>query len=310
MCVQQTSRCDRWEQTGHESDMNEAWDLYLRVYSVIKNESKDKANQSDLLEFRYVSPLLERATDLELAVPGTETVKDNVVTIASFLPQLQIFASKQRPRRFKILGTDGTHYSFLLKGHEDLRLDQRVMQLFGLVNAMLANDPHTRRMDLHVRGYAVIPLEQEVGVIGWLEGCDTLFGLIKEYRAARHVLLQVERMVVGVFCPHHKDSHASLSIIQKVEVFMDVIKRTSAADIERVLWLRAHSTEKWLDQRTNYTRSLAVMSMVGYVLGLGDRHPSNIMLDRKTGKAVHIDFGDCFEVAMTRTKLPEQVCIL
>ncbi len=43
------------------------------------------------------------------------------------------------------------------------------------------------------------------------------------------------------------------------------------------------------------------------MLGLGDRHPSNIMLDRKTGKAVHIDFGDCFEVAMTRTKLPEQV---
>ena len=27
----------------------------------------------------------------------------------------------------------------------------------------------------------------------------------------------------------------------------------------------------WFDRRTNYTRSLAVMSMVGYVLGLGDR---------------------------------------
>lgn len=27
----------------------------------------------------------------------------------------------------------------------------------------------------------------------------------------------------------------------------------------------------WFDRRTNYTRSLAVMSMVGYILGLGDR---------------------------------------
>ena len=36
------------------------------------------------------------------------------------------------------------------------------------------------------------------------------------------------------------------------------------------------------------------MSMVGYILGLGDRHPSNIMLQRFTGKIVHIDFGDCF----------------
>lgn len=47
--------------------------------------------------------------------------------------------------------------------------------------------------------------------------------------------------------------------------------------------------------------------MVGYILGLGDRHPSNLMLDRVTGKVVHIDFGDCFEVAMHRDKFPEKV---
>lgn len=54
----------------------------------------------------------------------------------------------------------------------------------------------------------------------------------------------------------------------------------------------------WFDRRTMYTRSLAVMSMVGYVLGLGDRHPSNLMLDRLTGCIIHIDFGDCFEVTV------------
>jgi FKBP12-rapamycin complex-associated protein len=49
------------------------------------------------------------------------------------------------------------------------------------------------------------------------------------------------------------------------------------------------------------------MSMVGYILGLGDRHPSNIMLQRHTGNIVHIDFGDCFEVAVLREKFPEKV---
>lgn len=63
----------------------------------------------------------------------------------------------------------------------------------------------------------------------------------------------------------------------------------------------------WFDRRTNYTRSLAVMSIVGYVLGLGDRHPSNLMLDRMSGKIIHIDFGDCFEVAMAREKFPEKI---
>lgn len=31
------------------------------------------------------------------------------------------------------------------------------------------------------------------------------------------------------------------------------------------------------------------------------------MLDRMSGKIVHIDFGDCFEVAMTREKYPEKI---
>ena len=30
------------------------------------------------------------------------------------------------------------------------------------------------------------------------------------------------------------------------------------------------------------------------------------MLDRQTGKVLHIDFGDCFEVAMHREKYPEK----
>ena len=45
----------------------------------------------------------------------------------------------------------------------------------------------------------------------------------------------------------------------------------------------------------------------GYLLGLGDRHPSNLMLDRYSGKLLHIDFGDCFEASMNREKFPERV---
>ena len=31
------------------------------------------------------------------------------------------------------------------------------------------------------------------------------------------------------------------------------------------------------------------------------------MLDRYSGKLLHIDFGDCFEASMTREKFPEKV---
>ena len=47
-----------------------------------------------------------------------------------------------------ITGSNGKEYMFLLKGHEDMRQDERVMQLFGLVNFLLVNNPETFRRNL------------------------------------------------------------------------------------------------------------------------------------------------------------------
>ena len=101
--------------------------------------------------------------------------------------------------------------------------------------------------------------------------------------------------------------YSSLCLIQKVEVFEYALSMTTGQDLAKVLWLKSPNAEVWLDRRTAFTRSLAVMSMVGYILGLGDRHTCNLMLDRDSGEIVHIDFGDCFEVATHRDKYPERV---
>lgn len=47
------------------------------------------------------------------------------VNIARFSPIIEILSSKQRPRKLSIFGDDGKEYKFLLKGREDLRLDER-----------------------------------------------------------------------------------------------------------------------------------------------------------------------------------------
>lgn len=36
------------------------------------------------------------------------------------------------------------------------------------------------------------------------------------------------------------------------------------------------------------------MSMVGYILGLGDRHGENVLFDYKSGDCVHVDFNCLF----------------
>jgi serine-protein kinase ATM len=61
-----------------------------------------------------------------------------------------------------------------------------------------------------------------------------------------------------------------------------------------------HSTESWFASKCRYTRSVAVNSIVGHVLGIGDRHSNNILVHEKTGEVVHIDFGIVFEQGKVR----------
>jgi len=102
-------------------------------------------------------------------------------------------------------------------------------------------------------------------------------------------------------------SYELLPKLQKIEVFEKVREQTRGDDLAKMLFLRSQNSEVWLSRRTNYTRSVAITSIAGYILGLGDRHPNNLMIDRKSGKMVHIDFGDCWEVCQTRAKFPESI---
>lgn len=297
--------CRRFRASKRQSDLNQAWDLYYHVFKRINR----KLTSMTTLELRSVSPNLLAASSLELAVPGTYSATNSrpggggVVTIEGFAPTLTVISSKQRPRRLVMYGSDGEEHTFLLKGHEDMRQDERVMQLFGLVNELLRQSSATASQDVLIKRFSVIPLSPNSGLIGWVPRCDTLHKLVREYRERRNCLLNVEHRLLMQMAPDYDH----LPLLHKVEVFEWALSNTTGADIARVLWLKSRNAEMWLDRRTNFTRSLATMSMVGYLLGLGDRHPSNLMLERASGKVLHIDFGDCFEVAQKREKFPERV---
>ncbi|QRV74273.1 phosphatidylinositol 3-kinase tor2 [Ceratobasidium sp. AG-Ba] len=265
---------------GNVRDLTAAWDVYYVVFKRIERQLA----AMPVLDLQFASPVLKRARNLRLAIPGSYAVGRPVITIASFSPNLAIIASKQRPRRMTIIGSDGKEHQFLLKGHEDLRQDERAMQLFGL-------------------RYQIVPLAPNVGLVGWVQQTETLHVLIRDYRETRKILLNIEYRLMLQMAPDYE----CLTLIQKVEVFEYALDNTTGQDLYRILWLKSANSEEWLERRTTYTRSLAVTSMVGYILGLGDRHPSNLLIHRVTGKVVHVDFGDCFEVAMNREKYPERV---
>ena len=49
--------------------------------------------------------------------------------IAAVLPQMVPLPTKTRPKRIVLLGSDGVQYTYLLKGRDDLRADERIMQV-------------------------------------------------------------------------------------------------------------------------------------------------------------------------------------
>ena len=62
----------------------------------------------------------------------------------------------------------------------------------------------------------------------------------------------------------------------------------------------------WFEARTTFSRSAALWSAVGHVVGLGDRHGENILLEARTGACVHVDVECLFDKGLNLAK-PEVV---
>ena len=51
----------------------------------------------------------------------------------------------------------------------------------------------------------------------------------------------------------------------------------------------------WLQARTRFMHTTAAWSIAGHIVGLGDRHCENLLIDYKSGANVQIDFGHLFD---------------
>ncbi|KIR51714.1 serine/threonine-protein kinase ATR [Cryptococcus gattii Ru294] len=183
--------------------------------------------------------------------------------------RVDIMPSLQRPKKLVFIGSDGKAYPFLCKPHDDLRKDARVMDLNSMINKLLKSASESRRRQLYVRTYAVMPLNEECGLLEWVTNTHGFKGIVETNYGRQN-----KKIFPTVF-------H---------EWFLTSWPEPSA----------------WLSSRLAYSRTLAVMSMIGYILGLGDRHGENILFDGLSGDTVHVDLNCLFEKGKT-LEIPERV---
>lgn len=60
------------------------------------------------------------------------------------------------------------------EGNDDLRQDAVMEQVFNLVNSLLRRDRETKRRDLRVRSYAIIPLSNQAGLLEFIGNTSPL----------------------------------------------------------------------------------------------------------------------------------------
>lgn len=76
--------------------------------------------------------------------------------------------------------------------------------------------------------------------------------------------------------------------------------------VAKELWCQSTNAAEWRKVIKCYSLSTAVMSVIGYIIGLGDRHLDNMLINLSTGEIVHIDYNVCFEKGKT-LRVPEKV---
>ncbi|KAL9337902.1 hypothetical protein Peur_069671 [Populus x canadensis] len=206
------------------------------------------------------------------------------------------------PKVVECLGSDGQKYRQLAKsGNDDLRQDAVMEQFFGLVNTFLQNNRDTWKRRLGVRTYKVVPFTPSAGVLEWVNGTfplgEYLIGSTRNGGAHG-------RYGVGDWsflkCREHMSNEKD-----KCKAFREVCQNFRPV-MHHFFLERFLQPADWFEKRLAYTRSVAASSMVGYIVGLGDRHSMNILIDQATAEVVHIDLGVAFEQGLM-LKTPERV---
>jgi ataxia telangiectasia mutated family protein len=215
---------------------------------------------------------------------------NDVPHVVRFGSTVSIMSGLSSPKVLTAYSSDGQQYKQLFKsGNDDLRQDAIMEQVFEEVSKMLQNHKATRQRDLHIRTYKVLPLSPTAGIIEFVPNSIP----INEFLQPAHAMYGPQDMKSGAARDKIRgvQSHSTEVRVKEFRKVCDHLQ-----PVMRHFFLeRFDDPDDWFEKRTAYTRTTASVSMLGHVLGLGDRHGHNIMLDEVTGEVVHIDLGVAFE---------------
>ena len=258
-----------------------------------------------------------------------------VPRMRAFCSTIQVMASKARPKKLtafaipagqnpKTLRASSSSYSrsqpgdagemhFLVKREAkgDLRKDARVQDLNNVINRLLSehgmnSNGNRQRRRLRLRTFSVICLSEDCGILEWVPNTDSFRNLVcQSYnpQAQPHSSRRRGRRI-GNFadislrnnyqkCQDMYFKHGNLT--RASEMFEETILKPYPPVLYWWFMQKFLDPHAWFEARMAFTLSAATWSAVGHVIGLGDRHSENILVDTSSGDCVHVDFDCIFD---------------
>ncbi|KAJ1610314.1 FRP1 like and phosphatidylinositol kinase domain-containing protein [Cryptosporidium canis] len=233
----------------------------------------------------------------------TSSISHDLITISGIEDIIFVLPSKQKPKKIGLIGSNGCTYYYLVKNEKrgDLRKDMRLMELAQLLNQRMSINGG----DLSLRTFSVVPLSEVAGIIEWVPNVTTL----------GNIVMGEWKEVIGS-SKFHRQLIETQDILRQHSMQPEKLYKLYSEDIlpkyPPVLhkwFFKKFSTKSsyiWLKSKEKYTKSTAVWSMFGYIVGLGDRHAENILIDTNVGDIIHVDF-DCLFGKGFLLEIPEIV---
>ncbi|XP_061821672.2 DNA-dependent protein kinase catalytic subunit isoform X1 [Nerophis lumbriciformis] len=290
--------------------------------------SMQKGTQKEPGNLKEYSPWLSAfqadAFRNELEIPGqydgrAKPLPEYHTKITGFDERVKVMSSIRRPKRLIIRGDDERDHPFLVKGGEDLRQDQRIEQLFAVMNLLLSRDAACARRGLQLRTYQVIPINTRIGLIEWMENTCTLKDFLSATMTENESLkaagsVDVYNKWLSTFKPSKSDApitklylltYTKAERSDTISNFSKVLQYAPSDLLKRAFLKMCNSPEAFLSLRSHFISSHALLCVSHWVLGIGDRHLSNFMINTETGGMIGIDFGHAFGSATQFLAVPE-----
>ncbi|KAG8247052.1 hypothetical protein J6590_071022 [Homalodisca vitripennis] len=278
----------------------------------LDNKSKEtEIKRNKRIDLASFSPWLADGYEGEVEIPGQYTgesrpLPQQHVTIVGFKRHVQSQNSLRAPVQVTVLGNDAKDHRLLVKFGEDLRQDQRIQQLFVLMNHLLREDAAASRSGLSVDTYMVSPLNSRLGVIEWVDKTIPL----RHFMVRGKELEDKNEEAVDMYREWFNQCNVSVFFNtvkreQSITIYNRVMNHLPKFMLRDAVWQLAASPEAFVHLRTQMLTSHACLSICHWLLGIGDRHLSNTLVRLDTGRFLGIDFGHAFGTATFLIGIPE-----